>query len=158
MTSLHAIYDFRKMVFIYALSHRASLNTASDAIKEFISDMKKALKEETPVANAGDPFEDNEEAPSDNDIREFLIEEYGDDDGNSITLLPEYTRAFKGMSMVSLRAIYDFRKMSEIYALKHDVTAEEALKEVKQEIDEVYKLKGSNSPVFNMGNPFENDK
>lgn len=92
------------------------------------------------------------------DIRNFLVDEYGEEKGNDIVLLPDYAKAFEGIAMFSLNAIYSWRKMVLIYALGNHMAIADAVEEVKQEIDDFYKVLKSKAPIINMGNPFENDK
>ena len=159
MFSLNAIYSWRKMVFIYALGNHMAIADAVEEVKQEIDDFYKVLKSKAPIINMGNPFEDDEEYPDNNDIRDFLIEEFGDD-GNDVCLFPEFAPAFTGMSMFTNRAIYDFRQMIDLYASEKHVTDDDALKEVQKEIDALYTIYEDfeqDPPIVNIGSPFDDD-
>ena len=158
MFSLNAIYSYRKMILIYALKNHMAIADAVKDVQQEIDDFYKVLKSKAPIINMGNPFENDEEYPNNDDIRYFLISKFGDDKRNDITIFPGYAPAFTGMSMFTNRIIYDLRQMADLYALEHHITDDDALKKVKEKIDKVYKFTGSNAPIINMGSPFEDDK
>lgn len=86
-------------------------------------------------------------------IREFLIGEYGEDKGNAIVLMPYYSAAFIGVSMGG-RAIYDFDKMVLFYATENHMTLDEARKIVKNDIAAIVKSVDRGAPIINLGCPF----
>lgn len=87
------------------------------------------------------------------DIRNFLIETFGEEKGSEIFLLPAYSDAFEGLSMTN-SAIYNFNKMVILKCVATGLNNIEAENVLEKELRDICEPLGSKAPVINMGTPF----
>lgn len=87
------------------------------------------------------------------DIKRFLVSEFGAEKSAGVVLLPEYPSAFVGISMDG-KAIYDINKIGMSIAVDRHIHIADAMIAARKEIASLCKAAGADAPVINMGSPF----
>lgn len=87
------------------------------------------------------------------DIKRFLVSEFGTEKSAGIVLFPEYPSAFTGISMDG-KVIYDINKIGMSIAVSRHLHIANAMIAARNEVSLLCEAAGENAPVINMGSPF----